>query len=112
MLGFTQSPAAGSSISDVARDLLAARTDWRARQGEGRDVASFPSRAALERIVETLAMSWGVLPSGLGKTVWAVLPLEDPPPTRDDEEQDAAPVPPARAHLPSPAGPLARTAAA
>ncbi|MBJ6122827.1 serine O-acetyltransferase EpsC [Sphingomonas mollis] len=55
MLGFTQSPATGSSISDVARDLLAAQTDWRARQGEGRDVASFPSRAALERIVETLA---------------------------------------------------------
>lgn len=64
------------------------------------------------RIVETLATSWGVVPSGNGKTVWAVLPLEDPLPTRDEDEDDGEPAPPAGVHVPSPSGPLARTAAA
>ncbi len=32
------------------------------------------------RIVDTLARSWGVVPTGDGKTVWVLLPLEDPPP--------------------------------
>ena len=66
------------------------------------------------RIVETLATSWGVVPSGTGKTVWAVLPLEDPLPTRDGDEEgdDGAPAPPAGVHVPSPSGPIARTAAA
>jgi anti-sigma regulatory factor (Ser/Thr protein kinase) len=66
------------------------------------------------RIVETLATSWGVVPSGNGKTVWAVLPLEDPLPTRDGDEDgdEGAQAPPAGVQVPSPSGPLARTAAA
>ena len=34
------------------------------------------------RIVETLSSSWGVTSSVDGKTVWALLPLEDPLPGR------------------------------
>ncbi|MDP1028594.1 serine O-acetyltransferase EpsC [Sphingomonas sp. KR1UV-12] len=45
----------GSAIADATAALKTARTAWRGRQQAGRDVASFPGRAALERIVETLA---------------------------------------------------------
>jgi hypothetical protein len=66
------------------------------------------------RIVETLATSWGVVPSGEGKTVWAVLPLEEPLPVRDETEDEdhGLPAPPAGVRVPSPSGPLARTPAA
>jgi serine O-acetyltransferase len=45
----------GSTIGDALGALRAARTEWRERQDETRDVASFPSRAGLERIVAMLA---------------------------------------------------------
>jgi len=65
------------------------------------------------RIVETLSTAWGVEPAGDGKTVWALLPLEDPLPA-DDAEDEATPVrlSAATAGVPAPAGPLARAAAA
>jgi hypothetical protein len=66
------------------------------------------------RIVESLATAWGVLPTDGGKTVWAVLPVEDPLPARDedDDEHGAAPAAAASAGEPAPSGPLARAAAA
>ncbi len=66
------------------------------------------------RIVETLASSWGVVPTEHGKTVWAVLPLEDPLPTSDDDEDARTQMPaPASEHAAAePSGPLARGAAA
>ena len=66
------------------------------------------------RIVETLARSWGVTPTPDGKTVWALLPVEDPLPAGDeaDDEQQAVPGAAAAARPESaPVGPLARTAA-
>jgi serine O-acetyltransferase len=41
-------------LADAALDLKAARTEWRDRQ-ERRNVQSFPSRAGLSHVVETLA---------------------------------------------------------
>lgn len=65
------------------------------------------------RIVESLASSWGVAPTAGGKTVWALLPLEDPLPVGDVEDEDE----PARADGVAgvgqvPAGPLAQAAVA
>ena len=40
------------------------------------------------RIVESLSSSWGVTSSADGKTVWALLPLEDAVPSRPDDEDD------------------------
>ena len=65
------------------------------------------------RIVESLSTSWGVAPTADGKTVWALLPLEDPLQAGDDGEHEQArsnPTPSAPA-APRPAGPLARAAA-
>lgn len=66
------------------------------------------------RIVDTLAASWGVVPTDDGKTVWAVLPLEDPVPAGDlddaDDEQDGPAA--SAAGDPAPSGPLARATAA
>jgi hypothetical protein len=66
------------------------------------------------RIVETLATAWGVEPTDGGKTVWAVLPLEDPLPAGDGDDDEALPAHTAAvpAGEPAPAGPLARAAAA
>ena len=66
------------------------------------------------RIVESLATAWGVQPTDGGKTVWAVLPVEDPLPARDedDDEHGAAPAAAASTGEPAPSGPLARAAAA
>lgn len=52
-------------------------------------------------------------PAGDGKTVWALLPLEDPLPA-DDDEDEAAPVrlSAVTAGGPAPAGPLVQAAAA
>lgn len=48
------------------------------------------------RIVESLSTAWGVVPAGDGgKTVWAVLPLEDPLPTGEDDDE------PDRTHPPT-----------
>jgi hypothetical protein len=65
------------------------------------------------RIVETLASSWGVVPTDDGKTVWAVLPLEDPLPTDGDgDDEDGPQAPTAPSGDPAPSGPLAQAAAA
>ncbi len=66
------------------------------------------------RIVESLSTSWGVTPTADGKTVWALLPVEDPLPARDDGEDEELPVPSAApgAGEAVPAGPLAQGAAA
>ncbi len=65
------------------------------------------------RIVESLAQAWGVAPTDAGKTVWALLPLEDPLPAGDDDEQDGAQAPSApAAGQPASSGPVARAAAA
>ena len=45
----------GSAIQHAVAGLRQARASWRIRQDEGRDVASFPSRAALDEVVATLA---------------------------------------------------------
>lgn len=42
------------------------------------------------RIVEGLSSSWGVVPTADGKTVWALLPLEDPLPARGDDRAAVA----------------------
>ncbi|WP_404366062.1 serine O-acetyltransferase EpsC [Sphingomonas sp. MMS24-J45] len=42
-------------MSDAITDLRQARDAWRSRQDEARDVASFPSRLALERVVGLLS---------------------------------------------------------
>jgi hypothetical protein len=65
------------------------------------------------RIVESLSTSWGVLPAADGKTVWALLPLEDPPPAGDDgddEVQQPLSAGAPRGRDPAPDGPLARAA--
>ena len=50
------------------------------------------------RIVESLATAWGVVQAGDGgKTVWAVLPLEDPLPTGEDDDDQDRTHPPAAA---------------
>ncbi len=65
------------------------------------------------RIVDTLARSWGVVPSGDGKTVWAELPLEDAPPTSGDEDEPGPVQGAAAAGAdPAPDGPLDLAAAA
>ncbi len=45
----------GTAIGEAAAGLRTAREAWRARQPEGRDVASFPSRAVVEDVVALLA---------------------------------------------------------
>lgn len=57
------------------------------------------------RIVESLATEWGVVPAGDGKTVWAVLPLEDPLPTGEDDGPDRAQGPAAAHSAPAGSGP-------
>ena len=65
------------------------------------------------RIVETLASAWGVESTADGKTVWALLPLEDPPPADEDEDEGAtAPAGPGPGGVPRPAGVVAQGAAA
>ena len=67
------------------------------------------------RIVESLARSWGVSPAEDGKTVWALLPLEDPLPAGDDGDDEQRAVSGAASAArtgPAPMGPLAPTAAA
>lgn len=68
------------------------------------------------RIVETLSSSWGVTSSVDGKTVWALLPLEDPLPADhdDDEHDDDESRPPGRAAggPDGDPGPVARASAA
>lgn len=64
------------------------------------------------RIVESLSTSWGVTPSADGKTVWALLPLEDPLPAGGEDEDDEVRGPAATAAEPAPAGPRAQAAAA
>ena len=67
------------------------------------------------RIVESLSSSWGVTSSADGKTVWALLPLEDPLPARsDDDVEDDDDSPPGRAATGTDGitGPTARACAA
>ena len=65
------------------------------------------------RIVATLSLSWGVEPTADGKTVWALLPLEDPLPDRRAGADGDAPTQAAASAAASaaPAGPQARVAA-
>ena len=64
------------------------------------------------RIVESLSTAWGVAPTADGKTVWALLPIEDLLPAGDDEEQEqrADATAPGGAE-PAPAGPRAQAVA-
>jgi anti-sigma regulatory factor (Ser/Thr protein kinase) len=66
------------------------------------------------RIVEGLSSSWGVVSTADGKTVWALLPVEDRPSARGDEQDDEQPrrAPVAAGGSPAPAGPSTLTAAA
>ena len=68
------------------------------------------------RIVTGLARAWGVVPAGDGKTVWVLLPIEDPLPAEDDaddpEQQPVAGAAPGARSVPAPTGPLTRTSAA
>ena len=63
------------------------------------------------RIVESLSSAWGVVPTDDGKTVWALLPLEDPLPSRDDDAERLVSGVGASAGEPAPTGPLAQAAA-
>ena len=62
------------------------------------------------RIVASLSSAWGVVPTDDGKTVWALLPLEDLHPARDDGDERLASGAAAPAGEPAPAGPLAQAA--
>ncbi|KQR84080.1 serine O-acetyltransferase EpsC [Sphingomonas sp. Leaf343] len=55
----------GSAIGEAAAGLRTAREAWRARQPEGRDVASFPSRTVVEDVVALLAAA--LYPRRLGQ---------------------------------------------
>ncbi len=48
-------PHSGATLGEAVDALRAARSDWRSRQQPGRAAAIFPSRGAIERIVELLA---------------------------------------------------------
>ena len=48
-------PIPPRTVGDAIADLREAREEWRSRQDEARDVESFPSRAALERVLSLLA---------------------------------------------------------
>ncbi len=47
--------AGGVPVADALAALRSARHDWRTRHDAGHDPASFPSRGAMERVVELLA---------------------------------------------------------
>jgi len=66
------------------------------------------------RIVQTLSSSWGVVAAGSGKTVWALLPVEDALPVTDrgGHEQSQGLGVAATGGGASPPGPPARAAAA
>jgi serine O-acetyltransferase len=53
------------TVGDAIADLRAARSAWRARQDESRDVVSFPSRSALEQVVAQLSAA--LYPRRLGQ---------------------------------------------
>ncbi len=53
------------ALGDAVAALRDARAAWRSRQDEARDVASFPSRAALERVVALLSAA--LYPRRLGQ---------------------------------------------
>ncbi|WP_375398532.1 serine O-acetyltransferase EpsC [uncultured Sphingomonas sp.] len=53
------------SVSDALAELRTARDDWRTRQGQSGDAASFPSRRALEQVVALLAAA--LYPRRLGQ---------------------------------------------
>lgn len=63
------------------------------------------------RIVELLASAWGVEATADGKTVWVLLPLEDPAPPGDGDDDATAPVAPGSGGGPRP-GAVARGTAA
>ena len=55
----------GSTMAAAVATLRAARDDWRARHDGARDPASFPTRGALERVVELFAAA--LYPRRLGQ---------------------------------------------
>ncbi|MDR6788727.1 serine O-acetyltransferase [Sphingomonas sp. BE138] len=55
----------GGGLSTAVAALRAARDDWRARHDEGRDPTSFPTRGAMERVVELLSAA--LYPRRLGQ---------------------------------------------
>jgi serine O-acetyltransferase len=59
------SQVSDATISQALAALRAARQDWRARQDEGRDVASFPSRPVVEEVVRLLCAA--LYPRRLGR---------------------------------------------
>ena len=64
-------------------------------------------------IVESLSSSWGVTSNGDGKTVWVLLPLEDPLPAGSEEDdEDDAPAGRAATATDGTSGPVARACAA
>ena len=65
------------------------------------------------RIVESLSSSWGVAPTADGKTVWALLPLEDRlPADADEDDHEAVGGAAVTVAGSAPAGPRAQAAAA
>ena len=61
----SRSAAVSGPVSDAVASLRAAREAWRRCQDETRDVASFPSRDALERVVALLSAA--LYPRRLGQ---------------------------------------------
>ena len=49
------SSATSGSVGNAIADLRVARGEWRARQDEACDIGSFPSRAALDRVIGLLS---------------------------------------------------------
>lgn len=62
---FSRTEGASATVSATVDALRAAREDWKARQDEARDVDSFPSRAAVSRIVAGLSAA--LYPRRLGR---------------------------------------------
>ncbi|WP_341207999.1 serine O-acetyltransferase EpsC [uncultured Sphingomonas sp.] len=52
-------------VAEAVAELRAARGAWRARHDDGRDTTSFPSRGALERVIELLSAA--LYPRRLGQ---------------------------------------------
>ncbi len=98
-------------LSVDARGVRVEATDGVPGGLQARQYSSTATTGRGLRIVATLSASWGVEPTAGGKTVWAVLPLEDPLPDRRDEDGDGSAGAAASAAAPAPSGPQARAAA-
>ncbi len=100
-------------LSVDARGVRVEATDGVPGGLQARQYSSTATTGRGLRIVATLSASWGVEPTADGKTVWAVLPLEDPLPGRRDGEDGEVPTGASTGVAASgaPTGPQARVAA-